>query len=413
MAIRSNRNGCLFNVPDIVRIKIFHILTAGTISFVSLILSIIKVYPACYYGIYDGMAVSCICFLKRSRAITNRCWYYTKIYLFSQGENMVMKMIRFVSFAMIVLIAAVCFSGCTQTASSDTDNAPVQKITVSGAFALYPMMVKWAEEYQKIHPEVKIEISAGGAGKGMTDALTGMVDLGMVSRDISQDEIDRGAVYVAVTKDAVVPVANAQNPVILNLQERGIDKATFKKIFIDETVTTWGAMVNRPEVSDKINVYTRSDACGAADVWAKYLGYKQEDLKGVGVFGDPGLADAVKSDTLGIGYNNIAFAYDAKSGKPLDGLVIIPLDLNENGIIDPDEQIYATRDTITEAINTGKYPSPPARELNLVTRGTFSGPTQDFVSWILTDGQQYVQESGYIALPKEKISENMNKLSPR
>jgi phosphate transport system substrate-binding protein len=274
------------------------------------------------------------------------------------------------------------------------------------------MMVKWADEYQKIHPDVKIEISAGGAGKGMTDALTGMVDLGMVSRDISQEEIDKGAVFVAVTKDAVVPVANAKNPVMSDLQEKGISKAVFKDVYIDETIITWGAMVNRPEISDKINVYTRSDACGAADVWAKYLGYKQEDLKGVGVFGDPGLADAVKSDTLGIGYNNIAFAYDAETGRPLEGLAIIPLDLNENGKIDPDEQVYSTRDTITDAINTGKYPSPPARELNLVTSKSFSGPTRDFVLWILTDGQQYVQESGYIALPKESISENLNKLSP-
>ena len=38
------------------------------------------------------------------------------------------------------------------------------EIQLSGAFALYPMAVKWAEEFRKIHPKVRIDISAGGAG---------------------------------------------------------------------------------------------------------------------------------------------------------------------------------------------------------------------------------------------------------
>ena len=72
---------------------------------------------------------------------------------------------------------------------------------------------------------------------------------------------------------------------------------------------------------DKISVYTRSDSCGAAETWAQYLGKKnQEDLKGVGVYGDPGLAEAVRKDLLGIGYNNLGFAYDFKAGLPLEGL---------------------------------------------------------------------------------------------
>jgi len=39
-------------------------------------------------------------------------------------------------------------------------------LTLSGAWALYPMAVRWAEEFRKINPEVRIDISAGGAGKG-------------------------------------------------------------------------------------------------------------------------------------------------------------------------------------------------------------------------------------------------------
>jgi phosphate transport system substrate-binding protein len=51
------------------------------------------------------------------------------------------------------------------------------QISISGAFALYPMVVKWADEYKKINPGVRFDISAGGAGKGLSDALNGMVEI--------------------------------------------------------------------------------------------------------------------------------------------------------------------------------------------------------------------------------------------
>ena len=64
-----------------------------------------------------------------------------------------------------------------------------------------------------------------------------------------------------------------------------------------------------------IHVYTRSDACGGGEMWAKFFGKKQEDLLGSGVFGDPGLAQAVKKDPLGIGFNNIGYVYDSNNQK--------------------------------------------------------------------------------------------------
>jgi len=157
-------------------------------------------------------------------------------------------------------------------------------------------------------------------------------------------------------------------------------------------------------------VYTRSDACGAAKTWAKYLGYKQEDLIGVAVYGDPGLAEAAKDDPLGIGYNNINYAYDMETKEPVAGMILIPLDLNGNGKVDEDENFYNTRDEVVEAIATGAYPSPPARDLHLVTKDEFTGVTKEFVRWILTDGQQYVSETGYIQLPEERLVEELAKL---
>lgn len=134
---------------------------------------------------------------------------------------------------------------------------------------------------------MRIDVSAGGAGKGMTDALAKLVDIGMVSREIFPQEIEQGAFWVSVCKDAVVVTINKNNPVLNDLLSKGIKKQTFINIWITENISTWGEVVGRPEVTDKIHVYTRSDACGAAETWAEYLGYNQEDLKGVAVYGDP------------------------------------------------------------------------------------------------------------------------------
>jgi phosphate transport system substrate-binding protein len=112
-------------------------------------------------------------------------------------------------------------------------------ITISGAWALYPMVVKWAEEFQKIYPEIEFDISAGGAGKGLADAVGELVDLGMVSRKIYPAEIEKGAVWVSVTKDAVVPVMNSNNPVANELLTQGLKKQIFVDIWITGQATNW------------------------------------------------------------------------------------------------------------------------------------------------------------------------------
>lgn len=283
-------------------------------------------------------------------------------------------------------------------------------ISISGAWALYPMVVKWAEEFQKIHTDVKIDVAAGGAGKGMADCLAQAVDIGMVSRDIYLSEIEKGAWWISVTKDAVVPTMNQNNPVSEELLAKGVKKETFMDIWITGKIKTWD-QVAEAGADDSIHVYTRSDACGAAKTWAQFLGGKQEDLLGIGVYGDPGLAEAVKRDVLGIGFNNINYAYDAKSQKQVDQIKIVPIDLNDNGVIDKDENFYNVRKEIVDAIADGKYPSPPARHLHLVSQGKPQRKVViEFLRWVLTDGQRYITESGYINLTEEKIQEELKKL---
>jgi phosphate transport system substrate-binding protein len=312
-----------------------------------------------------------------------------------------------------LLLSIVFLISCgSENNEKKNDGSLSGTITISGAFALYPMVIKWKEEYCKIYPDVQIDISAGGAGKGIADALSGLVDIGMVSREISQSETDKGAWYVPVAKDAVVGVMNSNNPVINEIKQKGMSFSTLSKIFITGEIKTWGEAIGDPAKSNElIKVYTRSDACGAADVWAKLFGKKQEDLNGIGVFGDPGIAQAVQKDKFGIGYNNIAFAYNHKTKKPNDGLFVIPLDIKNKGIIDQENKFYDNFDALLKAISVGAYPSPPVRNLYLVTnKKPVNSLVKHFLNWILTDGQKYILVSGYIQLEDQYLKAALDKL---
>jgi ABC-type phosphate transport system, periplasmic component len=323
------------------------------------------------------------------------------------------KVFRTIICLLIVCSVVATLPSCNSgSGSNDNSNKLKGNISLSGAFALYPLAVKWAEEFQKNNPSVHIDISAGGAGKGMTDALANVVDLGMVSREVYAPERQKGAFPFAVAKDAVVVTVNAENPFIKEMNQKGLSREAAIKIWITGEYTTWGQVLGTDD-STPIHVYTRSDACGAAETFAQWMGQKQEDLNGTAVFGDPGLAAAIQRDKFGIGLNNIGYAYDESSRKPNPGLLLFPIDGNSDGVIDSTEYFYDTKDEFIAAVAENKYPSPPARDLYLVSNGVPANPVvKAFLEYILTDGQKHNVPAGYISLSEEKLSFGLNSLRP-
>ncbi len=322
-----------------------------------------------------------------------------------------MKKILFTVIVSGLIASSVFIESCSNRKGKTNAKGNLSgQISLSGAFALYPLAVKWAQDFEKLHPDVKIDVSAGGAGKGITDALTDAVDLGMVSREVAPEEKTKGAVAFAVAKDAVVPTINARNPEINLLLQKGLKKEQAQGLWIKGNIKTWGE-ISGNSAKNGVHVYTRSDACGAAETWAKWLGKKQEDLKGTAVFGDPGVAKAVQDDKLGIGLNNISYVYNEKTGKPNPGIKVIPIDVNNNGKIDPEESFYDTKATFIQAVAKGKYPSPPARDLYLVAHKTPTKPEViAFIKYILTEGQKLNEPLGYISLSKDKLQAGLKLL---
>lgn len=119
------------------------------------------------------------------------------------------------------------------------------------------------------------------------------------------------------------------------------------------------------------------------------------------------MSKSIAGDPLGIGYSNVNYIYSNSTKAPKEGITVVPLDLNENRTIDPDESFYESRDDVVNAELNNTLPSPPSRLVYLVTLNNFTGATKDFVQWILTDGQQYTFANGYGAVPIDILDDQL------
>jgi phosphate transport system substrate-binding protein len=312
----------------------------------------------------------------------------------------------------IFVILALFLAACGGNSNNNAGNGGLKgEVQLSGAFALYPLAIEWAAEFQKLNPGVKVEVRTGGAGKGIADALSQTVDFGMVSRALYKTEIDKGAIGFAVAKDAVVATINEDNPAIKDILAHGISADDAIKIWLTGEAKVWGDILGNGDQTP-INAYTRSDACGAAETWAAWFGKKQDDLAGIKIYSDPGVVEAVRKDVYGIGINNIGYAYNSRSHKPERNIKIVPLDGNSDGKISADEYFYDTKGDVTNAIARGKYPSPPARDLLLVSKGLPQNEAAlEFLKYVLSkEGQQKSEPAGYIPMPDEKIQKSLELL---
>lgn len=272
-------------------------------------------------------------------------------------------------------------------------------LSISGAWAIYPTAVAWAERFQEIHPRVKINISAGGAGKGVSDVIAGFVDIGMVSREPDKSEIEKGIIPIYILHDAVFPIVSEKNPYLQNLMKKGIKRDVWIEIYIDGKAKNWSQILGISSMKP-LHIYTRSDSCGAGESWAKYLGAKQEDLKGIGIYGDPGIIEAVKRDPLSIGYCNFSYVFE-RDGSILKGIEIVPIDLNSNGVADR-EEIIKNREEAVKAINENKY--PVRRKNYFFVRGKPTGLLKEFIMFVLSEeGTKIVEKVGTsLPLPKDE-----------
>lgn len=100
-----------------------------------------------------------------------------------------------------------------KSAAAYASNNASGKVVVSGSSSVTPVMEKLAESYQKANTNVTVDVQQSDSSTGIKDAIKGTSDIGMASRDISDDELSQGIKSVTIAQDAIAVIVNKDNAV--------------------------------------------------------------------------------------------------------------------------------------------------------------------------------------------------------
>lgn len=278
--------------------------------------------------------------------------------------------------------------------------AQTGSVVINGTRLTHPLVRKWIVEFNKTYPNVKVEIGAATPEHP--------IDLSISTYDVTKGGLKEGKTVAVLNRYAQLPIANSKRPDLKKLEAKGLTEADFKKIYFTE------ALGKNPVGSHPIVVYKREKpACAAVSI-ASHYGIDPNKTPGVGVKGDDrDLSTSVKHDINGLSYNNLGFVYNLNTRKVADSLAVIPLDLNENGKVDAEEQIYGTLDEVISFIEKTNNPKIPYDNVNVVFDKTPKNEAAGvFLRWVLNEGQQFNHEYGFLnqelttlAKQKEIVSE--------
>ena len=106
-------------------------------------------------------------------------------------------------------------------------------LKVGGSTSVEPLMQSLSQAYKALNPSVDIEISGGGSGTGISEATNGVLNIGMSSRALKDNEKEALTGY-QIALDGVAVIVNPANPI----SALTIDQV--REIFVGE-VTRWAA----------------------------------------------------------------------------------------------------------------------------------------------------------------------------
>lgn len=252
--------------------------------------------------------------------------------------------------------------------------AQAQTITVKGSDTMVILAQRWAEKYMASHPGVKIQVTGGGSGTGISALINGTTDICNASRPMKSSEIGSlkqryGTLGVKVpcAKDGVSIYVNESNPV------KELTMAQIKDIYMGK-ITNWQQVGGQ---NAKIIVYGRENSSGT------YVFFKDHVLEGAdytasmqSMPGTAAVVNAVSKDKNSIGYGGAAYGKGIKFLK-------VKKDANSQGY-EPNE----------ENVKSDKY--PVSRYLYMYLRNKPTGALKEYIDWTLCpEGQKIVSEVGY------------------
>ena len=279
------------------------------------------------------------------------------------------------------------------------------RINSIGSDTLNNLMTLWAEGFQKMYPNVKIQIEGKGSSTAPPALIEEIAQLGPMSRAMKAKELDMfeskfgyKPTQIKVAVDALAVFVHKNNPVSgLNLsQVDSIFSSTYKKG--GNPISRWGQVgLSGLWDSKPITLYGRNSASGTY-AYFKKVALGKGDFK-VNVKEQPGSSSVVQgiaTELGGIGYSGIGYKTSSVRALPLS------------------DEGSDYRDPSMENCLSGEYPL--ARFLfvyvNKKPNKSIDKLTLEFLSYVLSkSGQQIVVKDGYYPLPAFACSEILDQLN--
>jgi phosphate transport system substrate-binding protein len=303
--------------------------------------------------------------------------------------------------------------------------AAATEITGAGSTFIYPVLFKWATDYNDKNG-VRVNYQSIGSGAGVAQIKEGAVDFGASDMPMSSAELQSlGLQQFPSVIGGVVPVINIASvgaggmkftgPLLADIYLGKISK------WNDPALVALNPGVKLPDA--KINVVYRSDNSGSTFNWASYLSLLSPEWKskvgasssvkwpvGIGSKGSEGVAAYVKQMPNSIGY--VEYAY-VKQQKLNFGLL-----QNAAGqFVAPSTESFqaaaATADwksakdfdvSMLNAPGTDAYPITAATFIVVYKQPKDADRQKivyDFFRWTLESGQEHARALDFAPIPTD------------
>jgi len=271
-------------------------------------------------------------------------------------------------------------------------------VVITGNRFSYPLIQKWIDDYNKTNPNVQIIIES----RGTTDPA----QYDILVEAYEQDEaIKDTREYVYVARYAILPVANSKSAFARFYADKGLDTDLINQIFFHDL---FADREKQKPIKFPFTIYTRLQKAGAPIVFAKYFKHQQKDIKGTAIAGaDEHLLKALLRDSIGVSYLPLSLIYDPQTRKPIEGLKVLPVDLNDNGKVNDEEKFYSDLDKVIaklESSDPGDRKNVPVGFLHLSVDKKHASPEAvEFLKWVNEHAQEYLHELGYLTREAKHI----------
>ena len=312
-----------------------------------------------------------------------------------------------------------------------------QNINAAGATFPYPIYSKWFDEYHKLHPNVQINYQSIGSGGGIRQLLDKTVDFGASDGPMTDDQLKQASVKILHFPAVLGADVASYNIPGLTAELRFTPEA-LAGIFLGK-VTKWndpaiaGANPGLKLPAEDIVVVHRSDGSGTTYIWTDYLSKVSDEWSskigkntsvnwpvGLGGKGNEGVAGLIKQTPDSIGYVELIYAVQNNipygSVKNASGEFVKPSLAGVSAAAAgaatsmPDD----FRVSITNAPGKAAYPISSFTWLLIPAQIQDSAKKmaiKDFLTWMLTSGQQFCEPLAYAKLPKEVLAKEQKAIA--